>query len=83
MLIDGDAWQKASTITCDGTTHPVPSGSDIFLAMNALTDSATNNAMAVSEDGTQVFLGTWLPGGGFDIDDQALNVPGGYIAVLH
>ena len=79
-----DAWQKASTITCDdGTTHPVPSGSDIFAAMNGLTDAATTNALAVSADGSQVFSGTWLPGGCFEIEDQALNIPGGYIQVLH
>jgi hypothetical protein len=80
---NGDAWQKASTITCDDGTHVVPSGSDIFAAMNGLTDSATNNALAVSADGSQVFLGNWLPGGYFEIEDQALNISGGYIAVLH
>ncbi|MGE5295596.1 MAG: hypothetical protein ACM3VT_12265, partial [Solirubrobacterales bacterium] len=72
---------KASSVAWQTGRFGIPSGSDIFAAMNALTDSALNNAMAVSQDGSLVFSGVNY-GDYFGIRAGTLNIPDGYLSLV-
>ena len=81
-----DGFPSGSRIKANSTawqmSNAVPAGSDIFDAMNALTDSASKVALAVSLDESFVFSGVNY-GDYFGIQTgTTLNVTGGYLLLV-
>ncbi|WP_129411581.1 hypothetical protein [Mesorhizobium sp. Pch-S] len=68
---------KANSAAWQTAVGGVPSGSSIFAAMNALTDSTTQN-MVVSQNQSHVVMATDL-GDHFGLLGVTLNSPDGYL----